>query len=499
MDIMASWNADNAMAWGSVALTGFSLAQSMYLRMKGEKREQKEHEQEMEALLKQHEHEIINAKRTYILNIFTDMERHFQQLNADLLSNNKESERDMYDQRNQQNQTFILAATIMLLALVCVLIQGVLPTTNDDASGPTNNIIYLVYSISNAGSLASLFICIVLYFETVRLASKFMYNRTKDLRESIVSSMKETNELMTESQQSRMRGYSADSLLQSELSARNQSTTPEGDIVIDIYDENTSGGGGGGGRGGGGGQSNRGSLSRGDSFSRGSEAECKTCLDFISSRKKEKLPKLHGWLRPTPLIRTGSLTSLNSNTSRATSGSSSVRPPRSPGGGIWASTFKKPLGDLNEMDESKLDQEWEEHEKRTREFLDRRNVLHNDIEKKYNGDNSFKEFWSKNCNTLAIIGEIFFYIGTGLCLMAMATFMWATFTITYSNFAGALVAVIPIGVSLILGFIFAYFFQMPDVKEMTSVSQQRQDRSKFSQRRSNSSIFETTCSNNIIE
>jgi hypothetical protein len=57
--------------------------------------------------------------------MFTDMERHFQQLDSDLLSSTKESERDMYDQRNQQCQTIIIAATIMLSALVCVCIEGI--------------------------------------------------------------------------------------------------------------------------------------------------------------------------------------------------------------------------------------------------------------------------------------------------------------------------------------------------------------------------------------
>jgi len=442
---MSSWgDADAAVAWGSVAMAGVSLAQSWYHRKRELEREQKEHDEEMDALLENHKNEVLNAKRTYVLNIFTDMERHFQQLNADLLSNNKESERDMYDQRNQQSQTFILAATIMLLALVCVLIQGVLPTNNDDpASATTNKILYLVYSISNAGALSALFICIVLYFEIVRQASKFMYKRTKGLRQKIHLSMKHTTALIEENQQSRMRSYSKESLSQTtlSLSLENPSTAGAGDgsVGINILDGAMAGGGGG-------------------VYMGVNRTE--------STRKKGRLPN---WFRPPPLRPSASfLTQSSSSTSTRGSRESethSIRPPPSPGGGMWTSAFKRSLTyDLNNTDETKLDEEWEEHEKRTRVYLDKRNKLHDEIAEEYS-EQSFKNFWEKSCKNLSFFGERFFSIGTSLCLIAMATFMWATFTITYSSLTGALVAVVPIGISLVLGYVFIYCFELPYIPE----------------------------------
>jgi hypothetical protein len=57
------------------------------------------------------------------MELFTSLEKHFQQLNADLIGSSKESERDMFDQRNQQFQTILLASSVMFSALSTVIIQ----------------------------------------------------------------------------------------------------------------------------------------------------------------------------------------------------------------------------------------------------------------------------------------------------------------------------------------------------------------------------------------
>ena len=51
-------------------------------------------------------------------------EQHFQQLTAELLSAAKETDRDVWEQRNGQFQTLILAATLMFGVAMSAIIEG---------------------------------------------------------------------------------------------------------------------------------------------------------------------------------------------------------------------------------------------------------------------------------------------------------------------------------------------------------------------------------------
>jgi hypothetical protein len=105
--------------------------------------------------LKQSQREAIYAaKKTFLLSSYNDMERHFQQLNSDLIQGSKEFEKDMVDQRTIWCQTMIIAGSIMITALTCPLIQGNLPK-----NGNGNPYLIMVYSISNAGQFFITMLC----------------------------------------------------------------------------------------------------------------------------------------------------------------------------------------------------------------------------------------------------------------------------------------------------------------------------------------------------
>jgi hypothetical protein len=80
----------------------------------------------------------------------------------------------MFDHRNQQFSTILVAATIMLGALVAVLAQGVL---HNDAQH--NNYLVIWYSISNSLSMSFLFICDVFCMGVLWRASTFMKKRSR--------------------------------------------------------------------------------------------------------------------------------------------------------------------------------------------------------------------------------------------------------------------------------------------------------------------------------
>ena len=137
-----------------------------------------QHNKEMKLAEKQFEEKERLAKQIYLVDKFSEIEQHFQQLNADLLAAAKESERDMWDQRNQQFSNIVLATTIIMTGLITVLVQGVLPPG-------CSNFIKVSYSIANSFSIGLLIICAVLSSEIVLRASSFMFKRTKTYSDAV--------------------------------------------------------------------------------------------------------------------------------------------------------------------------------------------------------------------------------------------------------------------------------------------------------------------------
>jgi hypothetical protein len=169
---------------------------------------------------KKHNHSMMNTKKTYLLELFYSLDQHFLQLNADLISSGKESERDMFDQRSQNFQTIILAASVMFSALATVISQGYLPykkdmnplypvdngtlsinhtSWNDDVEnvrGLYMDSVYSSYALFCGLSFGSLFLSVVISSEIIQVASKFMYKRAVLTSSLLRDALNETKEMM---------------------------------------------------------------------------------------------------------------------------------------------------------------------------------------------------------------------------------------------------------------------------------------------------------------
>jgi hypothetical protein len=84
-----------------IAIASFSLYQNANLHKAKKQVDSKLHEKELDEDYKEFQHEDIHERRTHLLIVLNELERHFQQLNSDLISQSRESERDSWDQRSQ--------------------------------------------------------------------------------------------------------------------------------------------------------------------------------------------------------------------------------------------------------------------------------------------------------------------------------------------------------------------------------------------------------------
>ena len=140
---------ENIIDYSGVAGCAINIVQSERIHSHEVADAKRRHQESTALAVAQHEKDMKIAKQTYLMAAFTSLEQHFQvtvqkgylmssmieinysltwlhiqQLNADLISSSKESESDMFDQRNQCFQTVILSATIMFSSLVTVIFQG---------------------------------------------------------------------------------------------------------------------------------------------------------------------------------------------------------------------------------------------------------------------------------------------------------------------------------------------------------------------------------------
>ena len=157
---------------------------------RSKRQDEKLHDNEIEFLINAQINQIKEIKRTYLMRSYHDMERHFQQLNSDLVNSSREFEKDMVDQRILWCNTIIIASTIMTTALIAVLIQGVLPDFTDHPHNQLLQNVYIAYAISNASSAVFLFLAIVLYVEIVYRISKFNIERSKSYRYFLATALK---------------------------------------------------------------------------------------------------------------------------------------------------------------------------------------------------------------------------------------------------------------------------------------------------------------------
>lgn len=200
------------------------------------------HEASIALARKQHKKDMQTEKRIYLMETFTDLEQHFQQLNADLMSSNRENESDMFDQCNQSLQTVLLGNCIMFASLSTVIFQGFIcgtPDMNPDLVSCENvdGYVFISYSLSSALSFAFLFISIVLCIEVILLSTHFMYNRANDYINLLSNAMSKTRDMMIKiryrQQEEKMSAKSKDGSATSsrKISSSTQSFTTENEPV----------------------------------------------------------------------------------------------------------------------------------------------------------------------------------------------------------------------------------------------------------------------------
>jgi hypothetical protein len=122
---------------------------------------------------------------------------------------------------------------------------------------------------------------------------------------------------------------------------------------------------------------------------------------------------------------------------------------------------------IAEMEEDDLQQEWERHEAEVHSYLEEREKINDQTSVLVSADAnssrmSFEQFWRESCKFWADIAILFFYAGTANLLLAIMIYMWAEFFITYQSPVGAVIAVVFIGVSLVVGILLAIYLRQSD-------------------------------------
>lgn len=174
---------------GGILTSSVGLYQASDQHKRSQELESAQHEEELRKMREQHKRELLTARQTYLLATYTDVEQYFQELNENLINTSRDAERDMVDQRNQQYQTILVAATMMLTALLSILYQGNLPEK-------IPNYILISYSLTNTASLMTLLANIALCIEIMSRVSKFMYRRSQSNIEHLTEAMEQTKRMM---------------------------------------------------------------------------------------------------------------------------------------------------------------------------------------------------------------------------------------------------------------------------------------------------------------
>lgn len=127
---------------------------------------------------------------------------------------------------------------------------------------------------------------------------------------------------------------------------------------------------------------------------------------------------------------------------------------------------------ISTMTSDELDKQWEKHEAEIHAYLHRRSAINERRELARFGAVSFENYWNKYCRDTGYMALVSFYIGTSLTLIATMVYMWSIYLHKYNSFAGAIVGVITIGISLVVCIGFAVYLRFfdPSINDMRSDS-----------------------------
>ena len=136
------------------------------------KRERLLHRREIDRINEYHKIDLKLSKEVHLRSLYYDMREHENQLEFDIINAYKANERDMYDQKNRQTQTMIVANSIMLSALISILIQAIIPSETAEYAK-------IIFSASGSISLGLLAISIIFYVQVIFKCTRFMDDRGK--------------------------------------------------------------------------------------------------------------------------------------------------------------------------------------------------------------------------------------------------------------------------------------------------------------------------------
>eukprot|EP01036_Dinobryon_divergens_P026458 gene26457-35116_t len=333
---------------------------------------------------KKHNDTMMNTKKTYLLELFYSLDQHFLQLNADLISSGKESERDMFDQCSQNSQTIILAASVMFSALATVISQGYLPYNKDmNPLYPVNNVtlsinhnswngyvengkgldmdsIYISYALFCGLSFGSLFLSVVISSEIIQVASKFMYKRAVSTSSLLRDALNDTKEMM-------------DTLMATDTEQEDKAERKR--LLVSEMDP----------------------IAVEEEFNNHE----KKVRKYLDQRNSLNMKLANNWKAPNP-----------------SEGSPVEMPATEPPPPAAAATTTTTGQQI-----------------------------------KKNEGESFEEFWKANCSKWAILALILFYAGTLALLVAILIFVWAQFSITYKQRSAAYIAIVLIALSIAGGMV----------------------------------------------
>ena len=122
-------------------------------------------------------------------------------------------------------------------------------------------------------------------------------------------------------------------------------------------------------------------------------------------------------------------------------------------------TFRRQIAEMKEDD---LQIEWERHEAEVHKYLEEREKINDQTSVLVSADAnssrmSFEQFWRESCKVWGDVAILFFYAGTANLLLAIMIYMWSEFFMVYNNVVGAIISVLVIGISIVVG-ITLYFF-----------------------------------------
>ena len=389
----------------------------------------------------------------------------------------------MFDQRNQSFQSIILSSSVMFAALSTVIIQGFLPPNSSEA-------IFIAYALTCSLSFAFLFLSVVLSIEVILRASSFMYHRarrhTLDLREAIRATKLKLDGMRNASiplisvsaddddrvgggfvgaasHDSHDEGRTMASERLSEVSGRSKTTTTKS-VKFERQSVATADGRA---------VSEVSERARRETATTRHEQVLRDDDEFarqiakMSESDVDKMWKHHeAELQEYLLYRER----INDKTAviELNTLQTGDRVEVNRGGlGAWLPavivkvrskdrTFNV-LYDGEDVADKKVDIKLIRlpgSESGSAESLYRGNFLNR---------KSFEDFWSSSCGFWADAAISFFYLGTVTLLLAILIWMWSFFLLNYNSFAGALIAVVLILLSLVAGLYLVWSIRTSEV------------------------------------